>query len=54
VAAQPVQCGACVVWMAWGYDVGDTLVSGTTHKKYCTVHNTDIVAYATHSGSYPN
>jgi len=21
-------------------------------KKYCTIHNTDTVAYATHSGSY--
>jgi len=34
--------------------VGGTLVSGTTQqcKKYCTIHNTDTVAYATHSGSY--
>jgi len=35
--------------------VGGTLVSGTTHnkcKKYCTIHNTDTVAYATHSDSY--
>jgi len=22
------------------------------YKKYCTIHNTDTVAYATHSGSY--
>jgi len=22
------------------------------YKKYCTIHNTDSVAYATHSGSY--
>jgi len=38
--------------------VGGTLVSGTTQKcrintkKYCTIHNTDTVAYTTHSGSY--
>jgi len=30
VVAQPVQCGACVVWMVGGYVVGGTLVSGTT------------------------
>jgi len=22
------------------------------YNKYCTIHNTDVVAYATHSGSY--
>jgi len=22
------------------------------HNKYCTIHNTDTVVYATHSGSY--
>jgi len=22
------------------------------YKRYCTIHNTDTVAYATHSGSY--
>jgi len=42
----------------WGYAVGGTLVSGTTQKytintkKYCTIQNTDTVAYATHNGSY--
>jgi len=47
-------CSACVVWVVWGYVVGGTLVSGTTQQcqKYCTIHNTDTVAYATHSGSY--
>jgi len=45
-------------WVVWGYVVGGTLVSGTTQKctintkKYCTIHNTDTVAYATHNGSY--
>jgi len=58
VVAQPVQCGACVVWMVWGYIVGGTLISITTQqctintKKYCTIHNTDTVAYAMHSGYY--
>jgi len=38
--------------------VGGTLVSGTTQqctiniKNTVTIHNTDTVAYATHSGSY--
>jgi len=47
-----------VVWEVWGYVVGGTLVSTTTQqctinaKKYCTIHNTDTVAYATPSGSY--
>jgi len=40
------------VWVVWGYVEGGTLVSGTTQKKYCTIHNTHTVAYATHSGIY--
>jgi len=59
VVAQTVVTGACVVWVVWGYVVGGTLVSGTTQQ--CTIntkntvlaiHNTDTVAYTTHSGSY--
>jgi len=43
--------------MVWGYVVGGTLVNGTTQqwtlntKKYCTIHNTDTVAYATQRGA---
>jgi len=56
VVVQPVQCGTCVVWLVLGYVVGGTLVCGTTSttqqctintKKYCIIHNTDTVAYAT-------
>jgi len=42
------------VWVVWGYVVGGTLYNTTMHnkyKKYCTIHNTDTVEYATHSGS---
>jgi len=44
--------------MVGGYAVEGTLVSGTTQqrtintKKYCTIHTTDTLAHATHSGSY--
>jgi len=43
-------CGAGVVWVAWGYVVGGTLVSGTTQQ--CRIntkrilYNTDTVAYS--------
>jgi len=43
--AQPVQCGACVVWMVWGYVVGGTLVSGTTQQ--CTINTKNTVPYTT-------
>jgi len=36
VVAQPVQCGACFVWVVGGYVVGDTLVSGITQQ--CTIN----------------
>jgi len=40
VVAQPVQCGACIVWVVGGYVVGDTLVSGTTQQRTINTKNT--------------
>jgi len=45
VIPQPIQCGACVVWMVGGYVVGGTLVSGTTQK--CTIATKNTVLYTT-------
>jgi len=49
VVAQPVQCGAWVVWMVGGYVVGYvvgcTLVSGTTQQ--CTINTKNTALYTT-------
>jgi len=36
--------------MLWEAHYNTTMYN--KYKKYCTIHNTDTVAYATHSGYY--
>jgi len=56
VVAQPVVvhvlCGWCgdMLWEAHWLVVQHN--NAKQMQKYCTTHNTDAVAYATHSGSY--
>jgi len=45
VVAQPVQCGACVVWVVGGYVMEGTLVSGTTQQ--CTINTKNTILYTT-------
>jgi len=40
--------GICCDWLV----VQHNNLMYNKYKKYCTIHNTDAVAYATHSGSY--
>jgi len=59
VVAQPVVvhmlCGWCgdMLWEAHWLVVQHNSAK-YKYKKYCTIYNTDTVAYATHSGSYSN
>jgi len=43
------------VWVVWDmlWEAHWLVYNTTMHNKYCTIHNTDTVAYATRSGSYP-